>query len=152
MPQLTAGDVPITLAGETRILRPSQTALALISRAYKGLGKVREALVDQDFDAAVTVIRSGLNLSVAEEEDISRKVYETGLASDLLIPLIRFVAVLANGGKPLPDEPPMSGGTEKARVQSKVLKKTRPSVSPKPDATRRKPRRHGEVASLVNGA
>jgi len=54
--------------------------------------------------------------------------------------------------EPLPDEPPMSGGTEKARVQSKVLKKTRPSVSPKPDATRRKPRRHGEVASLVNGA
>jgi len=105
MPQLTAGDVPITLAGETRILHPTLRAITQISNVYGGLGKARSALVEQDFSAACTIIRWGLNLNDAEAKRLPDKVFETGLTTDLLIPLIRYVAILANGGKPLPDEP-----------------------------------------------
>ena len=105
MSTLTAGDVPITLAGETRILHPTLRAITMISNLYGGLNKARDALVQQEFAAACAVIRWGLNLNDNEAKRLPDKVFQTGLTSDLLVPLIRFLGILANGGKPLPDDP-----------------------------------------------
>lgn len=105
MSKLTAGDVTITLADEQRVLHPTLRAITMISNAYGGLQKAREALVQQEFNAACTVIRWGLNLSDNEAKKLQAQVFQTGLTSDLLVPLLRFVSILGNGGKPLPDDP-----------------------------------------------
>jgi hypothetical protein len=105
MPALNAGDVPITLAGETRILHPTLRAITMISSVYGGLSKAVDALVQREFAAAITVIRWGLNLTDREAKALPDQVFETGLTPDLVVPLIRYVNILANGGKPLPDDP-----------------------------------------------
>lgn len=105
MSQLTAGDVQIELAGETRILKPTLRAITMISQTYGGINKAREALVNQDFAACVAVIRYGLNLNDAQVKKLPDLVFATGVTADLLVPLIRYLGILANGGKPPPDEP-----------------------------------------------
>lgn len=105
MSKLTAGDVTILLAGEPRVLHPTLRAITMISNTYGGLAKARDALASQDFAAVVVVIRWGLNLSDTEAKKLPDQVFETGVTSDLLVPLIRYIGILANGGKPLPDDP-----------------------------------------------
>jgi hypothetical protein len=105
MAKMTAGDVTIMLAGEPRVLHPTLRAITMISNTYGGLAKARDALAAQDFSAVVTVVRWGLNVSDNEAKKLPDQVFETGVTSDLLVPLIRFVGILANGGKPLPDDP-----------------------------------------------
>jgi hypothetical protein len=102
---LTAGDVVIELAGEPRTLHPTLRAIQMISAQYNGLARARDALAAQDFQAATTVVRWGLNLSDNEAKKLPDQIFATGLTSDLLVPLIRFIGILANGGKPLPDDP-----------------------------------------------
>lgn len=105
MSKLTAGDVVITLAGEQRVLHPTLRCITMISSQYGGLAKVRDALASQDFGAVTTVIRWGLNLSDNEARKLPEQVFATGVTADLLVPLIRFIGILANGGKPMPDDP-----------------------------------------------
>jgi hypothetical protein len=120
MAMITAGDVPIELAGETRILRPTLRAITNISQAYGGLAKARAALAEQDFAAAVTVIRWGVGMSDNEAKRLPDLVYDTGLTIELLLPLIRYIGILANGGKPLPDEP-LDADAEDASAVGNVL-------------------------------
>lgn len=105
MSKLNAGDVVITLNGEDRVLKPTLRALTVISSQYNGLSKARELIVAQDFAAAVFIIRQGLNLNDREAKTLPDEVYENGLNIDLLVPLLRFMGILANGGKPMPDDP-----------------------------------------------
>ncbi len=105
MARINAGDVVITLAGEERILKPTLRAVTMISSQFGGLAKARDALAAQDFQAAATVIRWGLNMPDSEAKKLPDMIFETGLGIDLLVPLIRFIGILANGGKPLPDDP-----------------------------------------------
>ena len=105
MSQLNPGEVEISLAGETRTLKPTLRALNIISSQYGGLARARELLVAQDMGATVFIIRHGLNLSDSQAKALPEQVYQTGLNADLLIPLIRFLGILGNGGKPQPDDP-----------------------------------------------
>lgn len=105
MSRLNAGEVVVTINGEDRTLKPTLRALTMISSQYSGLAKARELLVAQDFATVVFIIRHGLNLNDRDARTLPDEVYENGLTADLLIPLLRFVGVLANGGKPLPDDP-----------------------------------------------
>lgn len=105
MSRINAGDVVITLAGDERILRPTLRAITMISSQYGGLAKARDALAAQDFQAAATVIRWGLNMPDSEAKKLPDMLFETGLNAELLVPLIRFIGILANGGKPMPDDP-----------------------------------------------
>ncbi len=105
MSKLNAGDVTITLAGDDRILKPTLRAANMISSHFGGLAKARDQLAAQDLQAAVAVIRHGLNMPDKEAKNLPDMVWETGMNIDLLIPLIRYIGILANGGKPLPDDP-----------------------------------------------
>lgn len=105
MSRINAGEVTITLAGEERVLKPTLRAMTMISSQMGGLAKARDALAAQDFQAVVTVIRWGLNMPDSEAKRLPEMVFETKLDVDLLVPLIRFIGILANGGKPLPDDP-----------------------------------------------
>ncbi len=105
MARINAGEVAINLNGDDRILRPTLRAITMISSTFGGLAKARDALASQDFQAAVTVIRWGLNMPDSEAKKLPDQLFATGLTVDLLVPLIRFIGILANGGKPLPDDP-----------------------------------------------
>lgn len=105
MPRLNAGEVVIVLGGEERTLKPTLRAITMISSQYGGLAKARDALAVQDFQAVATVIRWGLNMPDSEARKLPEMLFETGLTVELLVPLIRYIGILANGGKPLPDDP-----------------------------------------------
>lgn len=105
MAKLNSGDVPITLAGHERILKPTLRAITMISAQYGGLSKARAALAEQDFQAVSTVIKWGLNLTDKETRQLPEQIFQTGLTAELIVPLINYLGILSNGGKPLPDDP-----------------------------------------------
>lgn len=109
---LNAGEVPVMLGDAELVLKPTLRATATISRQFGGLAKARAELVAESFDAAVFVLRAGTNMADREARDLPDRVYANGLTADLLVGLIRYVAVLGNGGKPLPDEPTEVAGDE----------------------------------------
>lgn len=105
MSKLNPGEIAIILEDEERILKPTLRALSAISGRFNGLARARQALVDQDLDATVFIIRHGLNMTDREAKNLPQVVFENGLTEELVIPLIKYTAILANGGKPLPDQP-----------------------------------------------
>ena len=112
MSKLTAGEMPIMFEGEERILKPSLRAMGAINRQFGGLRNARAKLVDEDVDAVAFILRHGLNLSDRDARDLPDRIYRNGVTGDFLVALIKYVAILGNGGKPLPDEPEDSDGNE----------------------------------------
>lgn len=105
MSKLTAGEVLVMLEDEELILKPTLRATTTINRQFGGLAKARQELVSENFDAVVFILRHGVNLSDRDARDLPERVFRNGLTGDLLVALIKYVAILGNGGKPLPDEP-----------------------------------------------
>ncbi len=103
--KITSGQIPIVLDEEDLILVPSIKAYNSINRQFDGLANARAALVRENSDAIAFVIRQGLNLSDRDARDLPEKIYKNGITIELLIRLIKYVAILGNGGRPLPDEP-----------------------------------------------
>lgn len=105
MSKITAGETLVTLNGDAILLRPTMRAATQLSRLYGGLAKVRAELVAENFDAVVATLRLGAAMTDRDARDLGERVYENGLTGELLVGLIKFVAMLGNGGKPLPEEP-----------------------------------------------
>jgi hypothetical protein len=99
-PHLGAGNVDIELAGEIVTLRPNLKAAQNISRAKGGIMAAIEAVGRFEFDVMVTVITLGLGVDGKEARDIPDKVFTTGMA-DLVTPVINYLTILANGGRPV---------------------------------------------------
>lgn len=111
MSKLTSGQVAITLGGTEQILEPTLGAATRISRAFGGFQGAHQKLLASDLDAYVTVIQHGLGLKTeAETKGLRDKVWSAGMNS-LVLPLVEFVSMLANGGRPV-EEP--SGDEEKS--------------------------------------
>lgn len=112
MSKITSGEVEIELAGETKTLTCTLNAATRISRHFGGFQAAHQQLLGQNFDAYVVIIRHGLGLRTdAEIKALTEQVYRTGL-SNLVVPLVDFVLMLANGGRPiegLADEEPDEG-------------------------------------------
>ena len=104
MAKINEGDVVIRLNGDEIVLRPTLKALSAIS-SNGGLGKVRQAIVDQDLSTIVSVILHGANMAgVRAGRDVPEAVFRNGLNTELLVGLLNYVGVLSNGGKPMPDD------------------------------------------------
>jgi len=103
--KITTGEMPVALNGVDLVLKPTLRAMTQISRQYGGLGKARSELVAENFDAIVFILRVGTGMSDRDARDLGDRVYANGITAELLVPLIKYVAVLGNGGKPLDDEP-----------------------------------------------
>lgn len=112
--KINAGEIDIVLNEDKLVLKPTIRAATTISRQFNGFSEARRLLVAENFDAVVSIIRLGLNLSDNDargrglppnHQSIEDRVYLNGITAELLIPLIKYVAVLGNGGRPLPDEP-----------------------------------------------
>lgn len=101
MSKLNEGEVEITLNGTPRVLRPTLNAMQALSRGHGGLAGTRDALVRQDVDVVCNVLFHGMGLKESDRKDLPKAVYKNGITGELLIALIRYVAILGNGGKPL---------------------------------------------------
>lgn len=114
MAQINAGEVSVTLNGEELVLKPTLRAMTMISRQFSGLAEARRQLVSENIDAVVYILRTGAGLSDKEARGLDEKVFQNGITADLLVPLIRYVAIVGNGGKPLPDDPASASDDEAA--------------------------------------
>ncbi len=103
--RINSGEIPAIFEEQEVILKPTLRAASTISRNFSGFAAARQALVAEQMDAVVFILRLGLNLSDRDARDLPERVYKNGITAELLIPLIKYVAVLGNGGRPLPDEP-----------------------------------------------
>lgn len=115
MSKLTAGEMPVTLNDDELILKPTLRAMTAINRQFSGLANARQQLVAENFEAVVFILRYGLNLTDQAAKDLPDRVYQNGITGELLVALIKYVAILGNGGKPLPDEPVETG--DEAQVE-----------------------------------
>lgn len=98
--KLGAGNVTIHLDGEDVVLRPTLKAAQNISRAKGGIMAMVEAVSRFDLDAMVTVIAQGIGAEGREARELPERVFTSGQA-DLVAPLINFLSILANGGRPV---------------------------------------------------
>jgi hypothetical protein len=103
--KINSGEVPVNFDEQDLVLKPSIRAASSISRQFDGFANARAALVRENYDAVAFILRMGLNLNDRDARDLPERVYKNGLTAELLIPLIKYVAILGNGGKPLPDDP-----------------------------------------------
>lgn len=101
MSDLSEGEVQITLNGESLVLRPTLAAFQNLSRMHDGLAGVRDGLAKQNLDTVCNVLRHGLGLDDKGAKHLPAKVYKNGVSADLIIPLINFIGILGNGGKPI---------------------------------------------------
>jgi hypothetical protein len=107
--RLNQGEILITLTSrdgdaESYVLRPTSRAWQVISRQYQGLAKARQMIIDENADVITFVIRVGTGMSDRDARNLSDKIFENGVDIDLLVPLIKYIAILNNGGRPLPDD------------------------------------------------
>lgn len=98
-----AGVVDLMVDGTTYTLRPSLRAAQALSRAYGGFAPLLDRLRQMDLDAYSAVIVQGAGLERREARDVPEAIYSAGMA-DIMVPCVEFVAILANGGKPLADD------------------------------------------------
>jgi len=104
--KLNAGEVSITLGGESCTLRPTMRAHTTLSRLHGGLAKVRQMLMDENIDGFVAVIAAGINpsMNAKELDKLREKIWDNGVNWDLARPLMKYIAILNNGGRELPPE------------------------------------------------
>lgn len=103
-----AGDVEIVLlqGGEERThkLVPSLGACIALSRIAGGIFGAIDRCGRLDFDTIAEVVAVGMGVNpVQKEKLVHPAIYETGLIL-LSAPCIRFLHVVANGGRPPADE------------------------------------------------
>lgn len=107
--KLNEGQIPFTIKDaegneETYWLKPTMRAMQAVNRNFQGMGAARNALAAENFDAALFVIRQGLNLQEKDIKTWTERIWVNGVSGDLLVQLLKFTAVLSNGGRPLPEE------------------------------------------------
>ena len=93
--KLGAGNVEITLDGETVILRPTLKAAQSLSRRSGGFTELMSEVTKLDLDTLTAVVALGLD---RQTKDVAEAVWRTG-AAELVGPAIEFIGILANGGR-----------------------------------------------------
>ena len=104
MSRITAGEVEVSVNGKDYVLKPTLRAAQLISRNFGGYAQARAQLASETLEAATYILRVGSGLPDKELKDLDDQVWKNGMTAELILPLMRYVAVLGNGGRPLPDD------------------------------------------------
>jgi hypothetical protein len=104
------GNITFTLEdGEEMTLKPSWGAAQAISRQYGGVQAAVERIVRMDFDATIQVMLLGLGYfgSRKPPTDLAERIWRTGFtdrSGAIGETAIKYLHILANGGRALPDE------------------------------------------------
>lgn len=107
--KIDQGEVRISLDASELVLKPTVRAALTLSRLFDGLTNARLALGRTNLDSAITIIRIGANLSERDAKNLEERVFaemgrEPGATATMFVNLHRYVSILENGGRPLPDE------------------------------------------------
>ena len=97
--KLGAGNVPIKINGEERVLRPSLHACQQISRATGGVMSAIEAVQRVDIDAMAAIAAIGLGLEGQAAKDLPEQMWQDG-PQEFVVPLMKYLGMIANGGRP----------------------------------------------------
>jgi len=92
-----SGNVEVHLKNETVVLKPSLEACIAISRMHNSIIQTVEQIRSMDFDTIVRVFCIGIGEQPSNKW--REKIYRTGVTS-VASPLIQFVTIVNNGGKP----------------------------------------------------
>jgi hypothetical protein len=102
--KVNAGEITITLDGKNITLRPTMRAADLISAQLDGFETARQKLINQNRAAYIIVIRVGANMRDDQAANLGNMLFRNGMNFELLMPLLHYLAILNNGGRPLPLE------------------------------------------------
>lgn len=103
------GNVPFKLEdGEELILKPTWGAAQAISRQFGGISGAVERVVRMDIDVTVQVILFGLGYLGTRKppQDLAERIWRTGFtdrSGAIGEMTIQYLHILANGGRPLPE-------------------------------------------------
>jgi hypothetical protein len=97
-----SADIPLTLDGEEVFLKPTLDACLGISRLHNAPITTAGKITDMDFDTILMVL--ALGLGVEPNKKLQEKLYRTGVLF-VRDPLIKFVHVVNNGGRPVFTDP-----------------------------------------------
>lgn len=100
MSKITAGQVAITLGDQEYMLKPTLDAMQKISNQLGGLAGARQAIVGQNLQGIVAIITHGANVPSGPARGLPDKVFREGLTDPLLVPLLEYIGLLQNGGRP----------------------------------------------------
>ena len=92
----TPGTLSVNLDGTPSDLRCSLYAAKQINAMFGDYQGALDRLRALDLNAYIAIVAAGLGKDARDVED---KVYTTGM-SDLILPLMKFVNMLGNGGRP----------------------------------------------------
>jgi len=105
-PKIGAGDISLSLNEHEIVLHPTLRAATTLSSSQGGITRMVERCLQLEFEAIYAVILAGMGGK--QSKDLRELVYAKGML-DLSPICIRFLHILANGGRPLtPDEEPES--------------------------------------------
>jgi hypothetical protein len=103
--RLNSGEVVVDLETKQYVLKPTINAWRTISRQYGGMAQARANLVAENVETMIFIIRIGSGLPDKQLRNLDEEVFKAGIkAETVLIPLLRYMGILANGGRPLPDD------------------------------------------------
>lgn len=102
--KLDEGCVTITIGDRSHTLKPTLAALTTLTRLHGDMTVVREAILRQNIDVWVNVIRYGAGMSDKDARALPERLFKHGLFGELAGELFNFVVMLTNGGKPLEPE------------------------------------------------
>lgn len=100
MSKITAGQVAIMLGDKEYILKPTLDAMQKISNQFGGLGGARQAIVSQNIQGIVAIITHGAGVQTGPARQLPEQVFRAGLTDPLLVPLLEYIGILQNGGRP----------------------------------------------------
>mgnify|MGYP001609990959 CR=1 FL=1 len=100
--KINAGEIHIVLDGEPITLRPTMRAADLISNQLGGFAKARQAIYDENRNLIVSIIRIGSGMKEEAARKLPEMLWRNGLNLKILMPLLEYLSVLNNGGRPLP--------------------------------------------------
>lgn len=98
MASMNTHSVAIEIGDEVFDLVPTLAAMTAINSRFGSFMLAGRALADGNFDAVVSIIRIGANLSDKAARSLPAKVFEHGFVT-LLQPVSGYLEVLANGGR-----------------------------------------------------
>lgn len=108
MTTINDGIFRVELNGETIELKATLGAIRSLSNIYGGLAPVRQGIAAENLSVLVAVIRYGAGMNDVDAKNLDNRIFRNGMTGDLLVTLMRFVGALANGGKPVEEDPELA--------------------------------------------
>lgn len=103
--------VELTLGENTYVLTSTYRALEQLSSRFGGGLKAIDAIGALNIQAMAQVIQIGTKMPDAEAKGLTKAIYAAG-AGIVAKPLVEFIGIVLNGGKPIEEEAPAGDETD----------------------------------------